>query len=166
MKKGLCIFLFLMMSISVLGCKYEDSNIFIMDTYYPLKDNSGLGSLSLEIKMGFDDDFKLILEDIFKNPPKEDLGPIMLKHTRINSMSFDPKTSILNMDISKEFIECNMGSTLEHGRLRGIVNTIGKFYNMNKISISIEGMPYESGHFMLRQGEYFSVNLEDIIIKK
>lgn len=163
MKKASCVFLFLLIALSVLGFKYEDRHVFSIDTYYPLSNNSGLGSIELEIEMGIDNDFKLTLEEIFKNPPRQGLVPIFSKDTQINSMAFDPKTMILNIDISREFIEYNMGSSLEYERLRGIVNTVGKFYNIDKISISIEGAPYESGHFILRSGESFNVNFENII---
>lgn len=161
MKKASCVFLFLLIAVSVMGFKYEEYHRFSLDTYYPLSNNRGLATIELEVEMRIDNDFKLILEDIFKNPPGQGLVPVFLKDTKINSMAFDPKTMTVNIDISDDFIEYNMGSSLEYERLRGIVNTIGKFYNVDNISISIEGVPYESGHFILRPGEFFNVNFED-----
>ena len=163
MKKLLCIFLILLSLISASGFKYDNSRVFSIESYYPLSSNIGLGFVDLEIEMELYDDFRLVLEAIFKNPPTKDLVPVMLEDTQINNMSFDPRTMILNIDISKEFLEYNMGSTLEYERLRGMVNTLGKFYNVNRVSISVEGVPYESGHFMLRPGEFFNVNFEDTI---
>lgn len=163
MKKASCVFLFILIGLCVLGFKYEEYHRFSLDTYYPLSSNRGLATIELEMEMGIHKDFKLILEEIFKNPPRQGLVPIFLEDTQINSMTLDSKTMIVNIDISREFIEYNMGSSLEYERLRGIVNTIGKFYNIDNISISIEGDPYESGHFMLRSGESFNVNFENTI---
>lgn len=163
MKKLLCIFLFIFISINTLGFKSQDSYIFVMETYYPLHEDIGCGYLELEVEMNGDDDFLPILEDIFKNPPSEGLIPSMPKKAHINSMSFDLRSRILNIDFSKEFLDYTFGSSLEYDSLRSIVNTLGEFYNIDKVSISIEGKLYESGHFALRPGEYFEVNLKDAI---
>ncbi len=56
----------------------------------------------------------------------------------------------------------NAGSSLETEILKSIVNTLGKFYDVEKVYITIEGAPYESGHFGIKPGESFQVDDSNI----
>lgn len=163
MKKSFCIFLFVSITIITSGFKSEDSYIFIMDAYYPLHSDIGSGYLQLEVEMDKKDKFIEVFEDIFKNPPWGDLISVMPDDAHINSIFFDLENIALSIDFSKEFLDCTLGSSAEYERLISIVNTLGKFYNTDKVYISIENQPYESGHFALRAGEYFNVNFENAI---
>ena len=55
-----------------------------------------------------------------------------------------------------------MGSALETEILKSIVNTMGKFYDVENVFISIDGKPYESGHYSLKEKESFKVDTEGI----
>ena len=70
----------------------------------------------------------------------------------------------MEVDFSKEFADdFNIGSAQEAEMLKSVVNTLGKFYDVDKVYITIENIPYESGHFGLREGEFFLVDISDVV---
>ena len=81
----------------------------------------------------------------------------------INSIKLDKNSWTLRVDFSEELIsKSNFGSALETEVLKSIVNTLGKFYDVENVFITVEDKPYESGHYLLREGESFKVNMENI----
>jgi hypothetical protein len=56
----------------------------------------------------------------------------------------------------------NSGTGLESMIIQSIVNSLGDYYNTDKVYISINGKPYESGHFALKAGECFYVNYKNV----
>ena len=42
--------------------------------------------------------------------------------------------------------------------LKSIVNTIGSYYNVKKVYLSVEGKPYSSKLFTLEEDEFFNVD--------
>ncbi len=79
--------------------------------------------------------------------------------TKILGVSLDDGKGIVTVDFSKELIEkMNAGTALEGLIIKSITNTFGHYYGMDKVVIHVEGKPYESGHVMLRPGEYFNVS--------
>lgn len=64
------------------------------------------------------------------------------------------------LDFSKELVsEMNAGSAYETMILQCITNTIGIYYGVHKVYITIEGKSYESGHIAKKKGEFFTVDL-------
>ena len=43
-----------------------------------------------------------------------------------------------------------------------IVNTLARFYDVDGISITIDGRAYESGHFYFKEDEILDINIEGI----
>ena len=69
----------------------------------------------------------------------------------------------MRVDFSNELLtDMNAGSSIEMEILKSIVNTIGNYYGVDKVYISTEGTPYSSGHFGIREDEYFTVDETDI----
>ena len=56
----------------------------------------------------------------------------------------------------------NAGSGFEYEILRSITNTLGDYYGVDKVYISIEGRPYASGHYEIGEDEFFEVDKEGI----
>ena len=56
----------------------------------------------------------------------------------------------------------NAGSSFEDMLLRCITNTFGLYYQKDNVIITIEGKPYESGHFKLEPGESYKVKIDDV----
>ena len=98
-----------------------------------------------------------------KNPPSDKLLPDISIGTVVNSVVMDRNNWILKVDFSKELLsETNIGSSQEVEILKSIVNTLVGFFDTEQVYISIEGKPYESGHYALKEGDTFKVDLENI----
>ncbi|HKM40883.1 MAG TPA: GerMN domain-containing protein, partial [Patescibacteria group bacterium] len=77
--------------------------------------------------------------------------------------NLDRNTWTLEVDFSKELLtEMNAGSSLEGEILKSLVNTLGEFYDVDKVYITVEGQPYESGHFAISSEEFFKVDKDGI----
>jgi len=133
-------------------------------SYYPLADKIGTGYMEQTITFETNDHIEEILENILKNPPSEKLGPSISRDVKINEIHLDREAWILEVDFSKEFADdLNVGSAQEAEMLKSVVNTLGKFYDVEKVYITIEGLPYESGHYSIKEGEYFIVDTAEVI---
>lgn len=103
------------------------------------------------------------LQRYFREPAVPDMPPLISANTVINKLAFDPETGIATIDFSPELVtEMNAGSTFEAVIIRCLVNTVGHAYGTDKVIITLNGQPYESGHIALGPGEYFGVNDEEI----
>ena len=68
------------------------------------------------------------------------------------------------IDLNQAFLtEMNAGSGYESMLLQGIVNTVGQYYYAGKVYITIDNKPYESGHISMKKGEFFTVDVNDVI---
>lgn len=104
-----------------------------------------------------------LLEEKFKNPPNEGLVPVLSPNAKVNSIVLDRSIWAVKVDFSKELItEMNAGSTLEAEILKSLANTLGRFYDVERVFVSVEGEPYESGHYSFIYDEYLSVDIEGI----
>lgn len=140
----------------------EKQELDIM-SFYAMKKEIGSAYVIQEREFGTNDNIIEILEDILKNPPQEELIPCIPQETKINGVDLDRETWTLKVDFSKELMSnMNTGSALELEMLQSLVNTLGRFYDVDKVYISIEGVAYESGHFGIKSGEYFTVDIENI----
>lgn len=132
--------------------------------FYPLYSN--LKSIYLEDKILFHTNQRIesIFEEKLKNPPSADLIAPLLDNMKINSIHFDRNSNwTVKVDFSEEFlVGMNSGTALEHEILKSIVNTFGKFYDTERVYISINGRPYESGHIGLKNEEAFLVDTDEI----
>ncbi len=56
----------------------------------------------------------------------------------------------------------NAGAYYESMILQSITNTLGMYYGIEKIYITVDGNPYESGHIQKNEGEPFTINFENV----
>ncbi|QQY80214.1 sporulation and spore germination protein [Keratinibaculum paraultunense] len=132
--------------------------------YYPLYSDIKVAYLERDIKFNTNDSIEKIIENNFKNPPSDKLLPVISDNTRVNSIKLNRGNKTVNIDFSEEFIsEMNAGSSLEGSILKSVVNTLGNYYGVEKVFISIEGKPYSSGHFAIEENEYFTVDDSDLV---
>lgn len=142
--------------------KIENEEIQIM-AFYPRKDTIETSYVMQNIEFETNEDIKSILEDILKNPPEEYLLPVISQATKINKLNLNRDTWTLEVDFSEDLTrDMNLGSSLEIEIIKSIVNTLGKYYDVEKVYISLDDKPYESGHLGLKTGEYFLVDINDI----
>lgn len=132
-------------------------------TYYPTSEDVGTKYVKQNIEFNTNDDIEEVLEGIMKNPPSDKLIAPISKDTKINKLHLNRDSWTLEADFSKELLtEMNAGSSFETEILKSITNTLGIFYDVDKVYITVEGKPYASGHYGLSEGEYFEVDSEGI----
>jgi hypothetical protein len=89
-------------------------------------------------------------------------GGLMSENTVVNDMWLDPGSDVANVDFSKEFVtEMNAGTTKESGVLMSVANTIGYYYQVQKVIITLDGEPYSSGHILMKEGESFDTTYQN-----
>jgi spore germination protein GerM len=89
------------------------------------------------------------LEEQFLQKPSENYLPLMSTGSRINELSVDAE-GVLNADFSSEFINnMNLGSGYEQLVLQSLADTLGGYFGVSKVRITIDGRPYESGHISM-----------------
>lgn len=114
-------------------------------------------------KFSTNDHLENIFEDLFKNPVEGGLSGLISEDTMINSIFLDKGTWTVKVDFSSELIPgWNAGSSLEFQLIRSIVNTLGEFFDTDKVYLSVEGVPFESGHYESSENDAFQVDTEGI----
>ena len=62
------------------------------------------------------------------------------------------------LDLDNTFLkEINAGAYYEKMIVQSIVNTLGQYYNSDKVVFTIDNKPYESGHTSMEKDGYFKV---------
>lgn len=134
-----------------------------INMYYPLKEDMSTVQLTDDLRFGTNDSMEDIMEFKFKSPLSDELLPILPAEVSINSIHLDRTQWIAKVDLTDNFIpQLNAGSSFELEVVNSMVNTIGKLYDTDKVYISLDGRPYESGHIALKDGETFKVDTENI----
>ncbi|MHB1364926.1 MAG: GerMN domain-containing protein [Eubacteriales bacterium] len=91
------------------------------------------------------------------------LGKVFSVNTKINSLKIDSE-NILSIDLNQAFVtEMSAGAMYESLILQSIANTFGKYYNAEKVSLTIEGKNYESGHILVEPGDLLPVDYSNAV---
>ena len=131
---------------------------FNMKFYYPTLD---MEVVYVERQVDFNTnwDIKNIFETYMKKPEYTGLLPLLEEGVKINSITYDKADGLIRIDFSKGLL-----SSMEREGfneilgLKSIVNTIGSYYNVKKVYLSVEGKPYSSKLFTLEEDEFFNVD--------
>ena len=122
--------------------------------YYPDFNNDRLVYVDKALEFYTGDPLIPKIESAFKNPPAG-MAPLMSADTAINSIKYDPAAGVVTIDFPATFItKTNAGAGLEGMILESVADTIGGYYQTDKVQITIDGARYESGHFIFNTGEY------------
>ncbi|MBK5239937.1 GerMN domain-containing protein [Clostridium sp.] len=126
--------------------------------YYP-NGNDGMNYTTVkELSFNTNDITKKIFENHFKEVPNKNVGKLISTNTTIKSLYLN-KDNMVYVDFSKELTEeMNAGSGYEGQILQCITNTLGDYYMVKKVYITVEGKPYSSGHILMEKGEAFVVD--------
>jgi hypothetical protein len=134
-----------------------------MKFYYPDFNNEKLAFKEEKVSLYTNENVNATIEKFLKNPPKEDLNKVFGPNTKINKLYFNNSQNKVYVDVNSKFIEeMNAGSSLESMILQSLVNTLGDYYNVDKVYISVDGKPYESGHIAITENEVFYVDYKNI----
>ncbi|WP_392486253.1 GerMN domain-containing protein [Haloimpatiens sp. FM7315] len=136
--------------------------------YYPkyYEESNTEGLVYKEEKTDFRTNMELkdIFEKNFKKKFEEDknIMNVMSDNTSVNYIYLNDEEKKACIDFSIEFVkEMNAGTTKESLVLQAVTNSVGNYYGVNKVYISIDGRPYESGHIILTEKDYFQVDLKN-----
>ena len=69
---------------------------------------------------------------------------------------------MVHVDFSTDLSAMNAGSGIEAMTLQGIVNTIGDYYHVDEVLLTLDNEPYESGHILLNEGETWPVDYGNV----
>ncbi|NLP33734.1 MAG: GerMN domain-containing protein [Clostridiales bacterium] len=143
--------------------KKETPRTQIIEVFYPGKDEK-IHVEQISVNFHTNDITRIVLEKAVKEEVLDDnYLPLISSNTKINSLYLG-KDNIVYVDFSKEFIEeMNAGSGYEVLILQSIVNTLGNYYGVEKVYITVDEKVYESGHILLKQGETLEVNMEAVV---
>ncbi len=134
----------------------------VMNFYYPNIDDDRLFLYRKEITFKTNDIPRNLFLKAYKELPKEG-GPVLTTNTQVNYLYLNDD-GMVYIDLSKNFIdEMNAGAGYEVLILQSLVNTFGDYYGANRVMMTIEGDPYESGHILLDEFEPLSVNYKSIV---
>ncbi|WP_346915867.1 GerMN domain-containing protein [Clostridium sp.] len=127
--------------------------------YYP-DENYNIHYEDRNFSFATNDITKISIQNLFKNFPGNNKGQLIGKNVTINSLYLNDD-GMVYIDFSSNFVkEMNAGSGFESAILESITNTIGKYYGVDKVYITIDNKPYSSGHIVKAKGEYFKVTCE------
>lgn len=126
--------------------KITDTNVAIM-----YKKNT--------VNLKTNDDIKNIFQTSFRKTLVDGALPLMSNNTKINKLYLNYNENVVYVDFSKEFItEMNAGTSKENGILTSVVNTLGDYFNVKEVRLTVDGKEYSSGHILMQKGENFKVN--------
>ena len=134
-----------------------------IDIFYPDADEKiYVEPLTLTFRTG--EKTRTVLQDaICKEAAKASYLPLASIKTKINSLYLG-EDGIVHVDFSPELVsDMNAGSGYEVLILQSITNTLGNYYGVEEVLITMEGKPYESGHILMKEGETFKVNMDNVV---
>lgn len=130
-----------------------------LKVFYPDIDADNINSESIDLLFKTNEETKDVIEKTIKGLGKD--RQILSTNVKINNLRLD--NDVVKIDFSKELVtEMNAGSGYESMILQSITNTLGIYYSTEKVYITVDGKPYESGHIMMKEGEAFKVNLDNV----
>ncbi len=132
--------------------------------YYPNAQETNIQFFKRQLHFKTDDDAKTYFETFFKETPSSDLVSILPPNVKINKLYFNYIEKKVYVDFSKEFeTEMNLGSTGEDLVLKCITDTLCDYYNVDKLNLTVEGMPYQSGHIIMKPNEAMYIDIKNIV---
>lgn len=106
---------------------------------------------------------RVLLEKEYKSFVEDNASQVLTANAKILSLYLN-KDGAVYIDFSQAFIdEMNAGTGYESLILQSIANTFGNYYGVEKVYLTVESKPYESGHILLNKGEKIEVNMENVI---
>lgn len=130
--------------------------------YYPNAQDERIFLYRKEISFTTNDIPKILIINAYKDLPKEAV-PVLTKNTKVNYLYLN-QDGMVYLDLTKEFLqEMNAGSGYEGLILKSLANTIGDYYGVDKVMMTIDGKTYESGHIVLEKFEPLEVNYDSIV---
>lgn len=123
--------------------------------FYPNAEDDILYYQDITVLFPTNSDTAAVLEEAYKNvsPVK-----ILTDNTKINSLRIDAD-NIVRLDVSGAFVtEMSAGALYESLILQSLANTFCRYYNAEKLALTVDGGPYQSGHILFEEGDLLSAD--------
>ncbi|MFO8069298.1 MAG: GerMN domain-containing protein [Alkalibacterium sp.] len=148
---------------STLNTLSEDTPEEIQLTVYSVDDQAmGLDSTPVTMELYTNEPARLAIAEILKGQaPDTETAQVIADGVDINFM-YLRQDGVVHADFSVELTDMNAGSGVEAMILQGIVNTIGEYYGVEDVLITLDNEPYESGHILMEEGETWSVDHSNV----
>lgn len=128
--------------------------------FHPDIDGVNLDTVDVQVNFKTNDEAKDVIAETIK---ELSVYEILSTNTKINKLYFDEKKESVHIDLSKEFVtEMNAGAGFEGLVLQSIANTLGTYYGVQNVFLTVDGGPYESGHILLNEDEPLKVDYSNI----
>ncbi|QNU66003.1 GerMN domain-containing protein [Ruminiclostridium herbifermentans] len=144
--------------------KIEENALFTQNInfYYPDIDESKIVYQNKEVSFRTNETTKQVLEQAYKDLIKDKIGDSVTTNTKVNSLYL--KDNIVYLDLDNTFLkEINAGAYYEKLIVQSIVNTLGQYYNTDKVVFTLDNKPYESGHISMEKDGYFKVDFDNTV---
>ncbi len=131
--------------------------------FYPNIDDGKIYYKNKDVDFKTNDVTRKTLEREYKQAISGTDSSVLSPNTKINSLYLN-KDGMVYVDLSKDFLkEMNAGAGYESMILDSIAATFGNYYNARKVILTIDGGNYESGHILLKKGEYLKADYENAV---
>jgi hypothetical protein len=134
-----------------------EKNVPLIQTitlFYPNAEAS-IDAVDVQIEFNTNDEPLDVIEKVVKDLS---LHELLSPNTKINELYFNEEENSVHIDLSEDFIrEMNAGASFEAAMLQSLANTLGNYYGVGEVYLTIDGGPYESGHILIREGEPLTV---------
>jgi len=128
--------------------------------YYPNIDGITINAINVQVSFNTNDEPKDVIAKTVKDLSVYEL---LTTNTKINNLYFNDEENSAHIDLSKDFVsEMNAGAGFEAMILQSITNTLGTYYGVNDVYITIDDGPYESGHIIIDKDESYKVDLSNV----
>ena len=127
--------------------------------YYPNTDGY-LNTIDVQIEFNTNDEPGDVIEKIVKDLS---VYEILSPNTKINNLFYNEEENSVHIDLTEDFVtEMNAGASFEALIIQSLTNTLGRYYGVQEVYITIDGGPYESGHIIIEKGEPSLVNFDNV----
>lgn len=105
---------------------------------------------------------KHFLTDVLKRVSDEQYILAIPKNAIIENIYVDQDTKKLYLDMSKEYYEMNYTPRQEQMAIESLVSTVGAYYGVNRVVLTVGGEPYRSENIEYKVGESIPLELNKI----
>lgn len=128
--------------------------------FYPAADGVNLNAVDIQVSFYTNDDPKNVIEKTIKDLS---VSQLLSKNAKINELYYNEEENSAHIDLSEEFVTgMNAGAGFESLVLQSIANTLGTYYGVQNIYLTINGGAYESGHIILEKGQPLTVDYSNV----
>lgn len=129
-------------------------------TVFTLDDQATeLQAVNTPIELYTNEPIRLALADVLSGQSEDGEQIALVPESADINYMFLGDDGIAQADFSAELIDdMNAGSGIEALIVQALVNTIGGYYTVEEVSLTVDGEPYSSGHIHMEEGQTWTVD--------